>query len=476
MLRSGNRYRKGQDRNGEHLTPDERLSNGRIGMKTNAAADTLADGTVERGAIHQDERDRTAGGEFLTREMELEVEIHREKNERRQQKTNVNMKAVKTVILVNTFLYAVCFWIQTGVLPYLSKKFNMDMVTFGYLQTFFSGIMLVGGPIYGRFGDIYGGRAALGLAYLSAAAIYGILGVASSSMMIFVSRIPSLFLHAYQGTQMVISDLSDESGRTEALGRVSMCYSIGIVVGPLIGGWISVYMSEQSAAAVACIGSCISLALTLFFIPSNTKPPQSSTSKDKSSDSVFSIKNFTHLMRSSPGAAFFLSVNLLAGLPGAIFSSMFALIVIDKFQLTADENGYFLSFQGIVSIVVQGMVIGRLTKKYSEMKLLRASAVLLAASYMSLCLVQDIWQLAAVLLPMTCGNCITTTVITSVLTKAVPSSESGTILGLTHAGTSLLGTLAPIIGAELLTNLGFPSLGITGAVINMVLLLVLTKY
>lgn len=52
----------------------------------------------------------------------------------------------------------------------------------------------------------------------------------------------------------------------------------------------------------------------------------------------------------------------------------------------------------------------------------------------------------------------------------------GTILGLTHAGTSLLGTLAPIIGAVLLTNLGFPSLGITGAVINIVLLLVLTKY
>nr|XP_054758768.1 solute carrier family 22 member 18-like [Lytechinus pictus] len=251
-----------------------------------------------------------------------------------------------------------------------------------------------------------------------------------------------MFFYLSPGTQMVISDLSDESGRTEALGRVSMCYSIGIVVGPLIGGWISVYMSEQSAAAVACIGSLISLALTLFFIPSNTKPPQSSTSKDKSSDSVFSIKNFTHLMRSSPGAAFFLSVNLLAGLPGAIFSSMFALIVIDKFQLTADENGYFLSFQGIASI----------------------------------CLVQDVWQLAAVLLPMTCGNCITSTVITSVLTKAVPSSESGTILGLTHAGTSLLGTLAPIIGAELLTNLGFPSLGITGAVINMVLLLVLTKY
>lgn len=471
MLRSGNRYR-----NGALVTSDDILKSDID--PTNAATNTvlgLADGTTN---ILHDDRARTVGGELPAKEME--VEIHREKTELRQQhllhQTNVNMNVVKSVIFVNTFLYAVCYWIQMGVLPYLTKKFDMDMVTFGYLQTFFSGIMLVGGPIYGRFGDIYGGRAALGLAYLSAAAIYGILGLANSATLIFVSRIPSLFLHAFQGTQMVISDLSDEAGRTEALGRVSMCYSIGIVVGPLIGGWISVSMSEQSAAAVACIGSCVSLALVILFIPSNTKPVQSTSAKDKSSDSVFSIKTFTHLMRSSPGAAFFLSVNLLAGLPGAIFSSMFALVVIDKFELTADQNGYFLSFQGLASIVMQGVVIGRLTKRYSEMKLLRASAILLAASYMAMCLVQDVWQLTAVLLPMTCGNCITTTVITSVLTKAVPASESGTILGLTHAGTSLLGTLAPIIGAVLLTNLGFPSLGITGAVINIVLLLVLTKY
>ena len=70
-----------------------------------------------------------------------------------------------------------------------------------------------------------------------------------------------------------------------------------------------------------------------------------------SSGSLFSIQKFTHLVRSSPSAAFFLMVNLLAGLPTAILYSMFAVIVVEKFQLTADENGYFLSFQGIISIV-----------------------------------------------------------------------------------------------------------------------------
>ena len=50
------------------------------------------------------------------------MEIHREKTDLSRQQhllhqTNVNMNVVKSVIFVNTFLYAVCFWIQMGVLP-----------------------------------------------------------------------------------------------------------------------------------------------------------------------------------------------------------------------------------------------------------------------------------------------------------------------------------------------------------------------
>lgn len=469
MLRSGNRYRNNITVvNSYDMSKESNCGEDLKAAEINTPTDDIPAGTTGEEAIETP---------MQNEEIMYRMENEREQRQTRQHEPRINRGLVKSVLLINAFLYAVCYWIQVGVLPYLTKKLGMNMVTFGYLQTVFSLASLVGGPIYGRFGDVYGGRAALGLAYASAAVIYGILGIANTTALIFVSRIPSLFLHSFHGSQMVISDLSDEAGRTDALGKIGMFYSIGIVVGPLIGGWITVYVSEQSAAAVACAGSCVSIVLVLLFIPKNTKPSQPSTSReDRSSDSLFSIQKFTNLVRSSPGTAFFLTVNLLAGLPSAILNSMFALIVMEKFQLSADENGYFLSLQGVISIVVQGVVIGQLTKVFSEMKLLRGSAILLVASYLLLSLVQDVWQLAAVMLPMTCGNCITGTVITSVLTKSVPASESGTILGLSHAGSSLVGIVAPIIGALLLTHLGFPSLGLVGAAINVVLLLVLTRY
>ena len=82
---------------------------------------------------------------------------------------------------------------------YLSKNLGVDPVMFGYLQTTFAVVQLCGGPLFGRFGDIFGSRAALFLAFGSAAMTYFLLGIANSVGMLFLSRLPSVFMHAMQG-------------------------------------------------------------------------------------------------------------------------------------------------------------------------------------------------------------------------------------------------------------------------------------
>lgn len=84
-------------------------------------------------------------------------------------------------------------------LQYLSKKLGADPIVFGYLQTTFAVVQLCGGPLFGRFGDLFGSRAALSLAFLAASVSYGILGMSTSVTMLFLSRLPSVFMHAMQG-------------------------------------------------------------------------------------------------------------------------------------------------------------------------------------------------------------------------------------------------------------------------------------
>ena len=82
---------------------------------------------------------------------------------------------------------------------YLTKRLGVDPVIFGYLQTTFAIVQLCGGPFYGRFGDIFGGKAALLLAFIAASMAYSLLAISTSIPLLFISRVPSVGMHSMQG-------------------------------------------------------------------------------------------------------------------------------------------------------------------------------------------------------------------------------------------------------------------------------------
>lgn len=81
---------------------------------------------------------------------------------------------------------------------------------------------------------------------------------------------------------MVMTDVSTSTDRADALGKLGVSYGIGMVVGPIIGGYVTTLRSEQFAAGVAA-GICVlAMVIVILFVPGNTKGQQekASTSKD----------------------------------------------------------------------------------------------------------------------------------------------------------------------------------------------------
>lgn len=70
---------------------------------------------------------------------------------------------------------------------------------FGYLETIFSISMLIGGPLFGRFGDLFGARAALTVALFSSFLTYAILTLSNNIPMLFLSRLPGVLMHVMHG-------------------------------------------------------------------------------------------------------------------------------------------------------------------------------------------------------------------------------------------------------------------------------------
>lgn len=75
----------------------------------------------------------------------------------------------------------------------------MDTVLFGYMETVFAVAMLLGGPLFGRFGDLFGARAALLVAMTSSFLTYAILSQTNSIFGLFASRLMAFMMHAMHG-------------------------------------------------------------------------------------------------------------------------------------------------------------------------------------------------------------------------------------------------------------------------------------
>ncbi|XP_048804609.1 solute carrier family 22 member 18 isoform X4 [Lagopus muta] len=254
----------------------------------------------------------------------------------------VILAAYLIVTLDLTFLF-----MQFGVIPYLAKNLGLDSVGFGYLQTIFGVLQLVGGPVFGRFADQFGNRAALTLSCASASAFFLLLSISTSIPILFLSRLPSVFMHGLPGAQKVITDLTAPSERAAALGRLGLCFGVGVIIGSALGGIISTKFGVFVPMYLGLVGSLINTVISIVWIPSPAKPKSEQRKTEDSS--VFNVREILRVMK-FPGVMEVFLVKVLSGLPIGLFLVMFSIISIEFFGLEAVESGYLMSYFGVLQM------------------------------------------------------------------------------------------------------------------------------
>ena len=70
------------------------------------------------------------------------------------------------------------------------------------------------------------------------------------------------------------------------------------------------------------------------------------------------------------------------GVAFAIFQTIFSLYALNKFNLTAAQTGYVLTYVGVLSVITQGFLVGRITKKFREDILIVGSVALMGISFL----------------------------------------------------------------------------------------------
>ena len=119
----------------------------------------------------------------------------------------------------------------------------------------------------------------------------------------------------------------------------------------------------------------------------------------------------------------------------------------------------------VLSVIVQGFLVGRLTKKFRDDVLITFAVALMTVSLLGWALAPSVFWLLVVLTPTSLSGGILNTLLSSTLTKAVAPDEIGGILGLATSIESSTRIIAPILGGALLDKVGTWSPGAFGAII-----------
>jgi DHA1 family tetracycline resistance protein-like MFS transporter len=370
-------------------------------------------------------------------------------------------KRLFSIILV-VFIDLLGFSLILPLLPYYAKTFNASQTVTGILIASYAVMQLIGAPILGRLSDRFGRRPILLLSVFGTFLGFLLLGFANALWMLFASRIvDGLTGGNLSVAQAYISDVTDAKNRSKGLGMIGAAFGLGFIIGPVTGGLLSQWGYAVPAFAAATI-SFLNLILIYAWLPESlTEEKRSQMTEKRPAVTLDAL--LVAFQRPFTGSI--LITRFFFGLAFAIFQTIFSLYALAKFNLTARDTGFVLTYVGVLSVIVQGFLVGRLTNRFREDLLITASVVLMGFSLLGWALVPSILWLYIIMTPTALSGGLLNTLLSSTLTKAVAPQEIGGILGLSTAVESSTRIIAPILGGILLQQIGTWAPGIFGAIV-----------
>lgn len=374
----------------------------------------------------------------------------------------------RALLLVNVAAYALAFMMQAPVLPFLTKSFGADMVSYGRLQTWFSLLQTVSGLAAGPFMDSFGPRLMLLASYGSSALCYAMTGSSQGMLLLYASRVPTLFQHAIMATRTVITDTTSEADRARALGYVGVAYGVGMSIGPALGGVLSGGGDLRLASWVAAALSVASLLSLSLFLPYEAPRGDVGGLPARRPLKMGDLSRVAMLA----GVPSLLTVKFLTGMATSIFQSAFPLFISSHFKLDARGSGLVMSFSGVVGILTQGLVVGPATQRMDDKRIVHQCVFVMLASLAALAACTTVPEMLACLVPLYVASSLLSTVNTAQLTKAAPQ-DSGTVNSIDMSVGSACRMLSPSIASYTLQRAGYRSvcgLG-TGSLLLLLVLL-----
>jgi DHA1 family tetracycline resistance protein-like MFS transporter len=405
------------------------------------------------------------------------------------------MSAMQKSRLINVFVIVFIdllgFGLILPLLPFYADEFGATPTVVGLLAASYAAAQLIGAPVLGRLSDRHGRRPVLLVSVLGTFVGFLLLGLAEPIGTFLAGLLPqsivgadtvsvtntfilgvlffSRILDGITGgnisvAQAYITDITDEENRARGLGLIGAAFGLGFIIGPAAGGVLSAGGRYAVPAFFAAGLALLNWIGVLIWLPESLTDEIRAQLAKQPARAILSVSELWQALR-RPRFGPLLRVRLFYGLAFATFTGVFALYAQYRLELDSTQTGYVLAYVGLLTVLVQGVAIGRLTKRYPESRLILVAVSVLAVTLLAWALTPNVPLLLVVLAPLSFAAGILNTVINSAITKSVYPEEVGGALGVSASMESLTRVVGPSAGGLLLEFLGPWAPGVIGAAI-----------
>ena len=359
----------------------------------------------------------------------------------------VSLLPVFLIVLVDVFG-------MTLVIPLLAiyaETFHATPLQATMLVSVFAACQLISGPVIGHMSDRVGRKRMLLISQIGTFIGFIVMARAAALWMLYVARVlDGSTAGNLSLAQAYISDHTEPSQRAKSFGLIGIAFGVGFFIGPSLTGYLSAKYSMTTPIYLAAVMSATSILCTATLLKGGPQSHHAFADRE----AAFHWRTYAKYF-ARPGLRERLLQFLFFITSFSLFISGFALFAERRFTYEGRpfgprEIGYIFGYVGLLGIILQGGLIGRLVKRFGELPLVAAGFIALVIGYFGLGIASSFAVLMLTGTLAAFGNGVIRPALTSLITQQAGRQEQGVVLGITQSLMSMASIVAPIVGGLLI--------------------------
>ncbi|OCA92962.1 MFS transporter [Pseudobacillus wudalianchiensis] len=374
------------------------------------------------------------------------------------------------ILMANMFIVMTGIGLVIPIMPTIIHHFGAGGKTFGALIATFALAQFIFSPLAGDLSDRLGRKKAIVFGLILFSFSQFLFAFSQQLVLLYISRIFGGIGAAFMIPSMMafVADITTVETRAKGMGRLGASMSLGFVVGPGIGGFLST-LGLQAPFFIAGVAAALAALLSILFLkePERAAIPAAAPKKR---DPL--LKQLALSAKKPYFILLMMMFTLSFGL--ANYQATISLYTNVKFGFSPSDISILMVVGGLIGVIVQAFILDRALRVFGEVRVMNTMLVVAAAAMLALLFATGFVSVLAISAFFFTAASLLRPAINTTVSK-MAGSEQGFAAGMNNAYMSIGNMIGPALAGTLFDiNMALPY--IFGAVIILVTLIICIKW